>query len=279
MNLSLKKFDMRMIKDDKVCVFIGKRETGKSFLVRDLLYHKRHLPVGTVISGTEGANSFYSSIMPPIFIHHVFRPEVLANFMKRQKKMVTLLNKDKKQGIPAEESRIDPRAFIILDDCMYDKSWVNDENVRALFMNGRHYSTLFLITMQYAMGIPPVLRTNVDFVFILRENIFKNRVKLWEQYAGMFPTFDMFSKVMDACTENFECLVINNNAKSNKIQDQVFWYKAEQHEDFKLGHPSIWQYYNQNYSNEEEEDGENEEYDPSKDKKKKGTYLTITKYS
>ena len=56
-------------------------------------------------------------------------------------------------------------------------------------MNGRHYFAMFIITMQYALGIPPVLRTNIDYVFILRENIFMNRKKLYDQYAGMFPTF------------------------------------------------------------------------------------------
>ena len=45
---------------------------------------------------------------------------------------------------------------------------------------------------------------------------------------------------MDQCTENYECLVINNNAKSNKLTDQVFWYKAP-HDDFKIGAPS-WEY-------------------------------------
>jgi len=49
-NIKLKKFNMKDIKDDKVVVFIGKRETGKSFLVKDLLYHKRDMPIGTVIS-------------------------------------------------------------------------------------------------------------------------------------------------------------------------------------------------------------------------------------
>ena len=38
-NIDLKKFDMSKIKDDKVVVFIGKRDTGKSFLIRDLLYY------------------------------------------------------------------------------------------------------------------------------------------------------------------------------------------------------------------------------------------------
>ena len=68
MNISLKKFDMRNIKDDKVVLFIGKRETGKSFLVKDLLYYHQDIPIGCIISGTEGANSFYSKIFPSIFI-------------------------------------------------------------------------------------------------------------------------------------------------------------------------------------------------------------------
>ena len=58
MTLELRKFDMPNFPDGKVVVFIGKRETGKSFLVRDLLYHKQDMPVGCVISGTEGANAF-----------------------------------------------------------------------------------------------------------------------------------------------------------------------------------------------------------------------------
>lgn len=235
MNLKLKKFDMASIKDDKVVVFIGKRETGKSFLVKDLLWHHRDLPVGTVISGTEGANQFYSKTVPPIFIHDEYTPEIITNFVKRQKKLV---NKQV-QGV-AEYKNIDTRAFLILDDCLYDNSWVKDKNIRALFMNGRHYKAFFIITMQYALGIPPNLRTNVDYVFVLREPYHSNRKKLFEQYCGMFPNYEFFCNVMDQCTENFECLVINNNAKSNKLEDQVFWYKAEPHPDFRLGAEILW---------------------------------------
>ena len=38
---------------DKVIVLIGKRDTGKSFLCKDLLFHHQNIPVGQVISGTE----------------------------------------------------------------------------------------------------------------------------------------------------------------------------------------------------------------------------------
>ena len=69
-------------------------------------------------------------------------------------------------------------------------------------MNGRHYFMLFVITMQFALGIPPNLRINIDYVFILRENYISNRKRLYEHYAGMFPTFEMFAQVMDQCTED-----------------------------------------------------------------------------
>ena len=143
---------------------------------------------------------------------------------------------------------VDPRAFLILDDCLYDNKWTKDVCMRSVFMNGRHWKLLFLLTMQYALGVPPNLRTNIDFVFILRENYVSNRKRLYEHYAGMFPTFEMFCQVMDQCTENYECLVINNNAKSNKLTDQVFWYKAEPHPPFRIGGEQYWKYSEENYT-------------------------------
>lgn len=263
MTLELKKFDMAGMPDGKVIVFIGKRETGKSFLVRDLLYYKQDVPVGCVISGTEGANSFYSKIIPGIFIHNQFDDTIVHNYIKRQKKAVKASH---------NSSQVDPRAFLILDDCLYDPSWTKNKDIRALFMNGRHYKSTFIITMQYALGIPPSLRTNIDYVFILRENIQANRKRLYEQYAGMFHNLDMFNQVMDQCTENYECIVINNNAHSNKLVDQVFWYKAEDHSYFKIGHPTLWKYHQNNY---------NPNYDDSDDDdlviKKKRNLINIKK--
>jgi hypothetical protein len=36
------------------------------------------------------------------------------------------------------KSSIDPRGFLILDDCLYDGCWKKDKNIRYPFMNGRH---------------------------------------------------------------------------------------------------------------------------------------------
>jgi hypothetical protein len=94
MTLELKKFDMKRIvfsKDENkgpVIVLIGRRDTGKSFLVRDLLYHQRDVPIGTVISGTEGANQFYSNHVPPVLIHSKFETNIISNILLRQKQVL-----------------------------------------------------------------------------------------------------------------------------------------------------------------------------------------------
>ncbi len=276
MSLELKKFDMKQIsfKPDEnkgpVIVLIGRRDTGKSFLVRDLLYYQQSIPIGTVISGTEEGNGFYGNHVPKLFIHNEYNTGIIENVLKRQR---GVLKEIKKEQEMRRRSTIDPRTFLILDDCMYDASWTRDKMMRLLFMNGRHWKIMLIITMQYPLGIPPNLRTNIDYVFILREPYIANRKRIYENYAGMFPTFESFTQVMDQCTENYECLVINNNAKSNKLQDQIFWYKAEPHGNFKLGSKEFWE-----ISKNLADDDEEEQYDPSAHvKKSKGPRINVKK--
>jgi len=276
MSLELKKFDMKSISfkandaNGPVIVLIGRRQTGKSYLVRDLLYYHQDVPIGTVISGTEEGNGFYSKMVPKLFIHHEYNTAIIENILKRQR---SVLKQIKKEVETYKKSNIDPRTFVIMDDCLYDNTWSRDKMMRLLFLNGRHWKVMLIITMQYPLGVPPTLRTNIDYVFILREPYIANRKRIYENYAGMFPTFEAFSQVMDQCTENFECLVINNNVKSNKLQDQVFWYKADGHNDFKLGSKEFWE-----LSKGMNSDDEDEKYDPGNDKKRgQGQKISVKK--
>lgn len=275
MTLELKKFDMNNIrfKQDEnsgpVVVLIGRRDTGKSFLVRDLIYSHQDIPIGTVISGTEAGNGFYGNHVPKLFIHDEYNTAIIENILKRQK---TVLKQVKKEMEHYKKSTIDPRTFVILDDCLYDSAWTKDKMMRLLFMNGRHWKIMLIITMQYPLGIPPNLRTNIDYVFILREPYIANRKRIYENYAGMFPTFESFSQVLDQCTENFECLVINNNAKTNKLQEQVFWYKAEPRGDFKLGSKEFWE-----ISRDLGSDDDEEEYNPNSARKSNNPKINVKK--
>ena len=247
MNFQIKKFDISMLRDrcqmdsrkSPMIVLIGKKDTGKSFLVRDILFNTQNeFPIGTVISATEVANEFFQHMVPSKLIHDKYQPSIVTNAIKRQLAVKTARNEEKKRS--GGNAHTDPRAFLILDDCLYDGSWIKEESTRYIFMNGRHIDMMTIITMQYPLGITPNLRTNVDFIFILRENVIGNRKRIYESYAGMFPTFEMFCQFMDQCTENFECLVICNGVQSNKLEDQVFWYKASDHPPFRLCDDSLW---------------------------------------
>lgn len=276
MNLELAKFEMKAISfrpdENKgpVIVLIGRRDTGKSFLVQDLMFHHQDIPIGTVISGTEAGNGFFAAHVPKLFIHDAYNTAIIENILKRQK---AVLKQVKKEQDMYKKSSIDPRTFVVLDDCLYDNKWTKDVMMRLLFMNGRHWKVMLVITMQYPLGIPPNLRTNIDYVFILREPYIANRKRIYDNYAGMFPTFESFCQVMDQCTENYECLVINNNAKSNKLQDQIFWYKAQQHGPFKLGSKEFWEI-SKNLGSDDE--GE-QSYDPNAAKSGKGPKINVKK--
>ena len=275
MNLELKKFSMKNIKFDSqkssgpVIVLIGRRDTGKSFLVRDLLYYHQDIPIGTVISGTEAGNGFYGKLVPKLFIHDEYNTAIIENILKRQKIVIKQIKKEKDAY---GRSNIDGRAFVILDDCLYDNTWSRDKLMRLLFMNGRHWKIMLIITMQYPLGVPPNLRTNIDYTFILREPYINNRKRIYENFAGMFTTFESFCQVMDQCTENYECLVVSNNSKSNRLEEQIFWYKASPHNDFKLGAKEFWE-----MSKNLGSDDEDEAYDPDSFRSKKGPKINVKK--
>ncbi len=255
-----------------VIVLIGRRDTGKSFLVRDLLYYHQDIPIGTVISGTEAGNGFYGAMVPKLFIHDEYNTAIIENILKRQKIVMKQVKKEKEAY---GRSNIDPRTFVILDDCLYDNSWAREKLMRLLFMNGRHWKVMLVITMQYPLGVPPNLRTNIDYTFILREPYIANRKRIYENFAGMFPTFESFCQVMDQCTENYECLVVANNAKSNRLEDQIFWYKAVAHRDFKLGSKEFWEM-SKGLDSDDEDDGQ--AFDPRGGRKGPAINVKKTKW-
>ena len=233
--LHLKRFNPTKIGDNRVCVFIGKRGTGKTTLLSDILYHKRNIPSGVVFSATEESNAYWAKFVPDLFIFDDYDENVAKAFVERQRKQL------KKGG------DVQP-AFMLCEDCLYDNKLIKDKSIRGIFFNGRHWQILFLLTMQFCLSVPPDLRANIDYVFVCRENIIQNREKIYKAFFGIFPTFQAFCECMNQCTENFECLVLDNTVQSNKIEDCVFWYKATPGREFRMGGDQYWRshldYYN-----------------------------------
>ena len=238
--IPIKKFDINNMVDYCTIAIIAKRASGKSFLTREIMFQKKNIVSTIVVSRTEKLNSFYSEFIPDLYIYSEYDSTILTRIFKRQ----ALMNEHNKERSKKNKKPKDDSLMLIMDDCMSSKGrWLNDPNILELFFNGRHHHISFILTMQYSVGIPPEMRSNFDYIFLLAEDIISNRKRLYEHYAGMFPTFDIFQQVFTDITENYGILVIDNRIHSKNITDKVFWYKAKKIKNFSLGNKKFFEYH------------------------------------
>ena len=158
MKLKIRKFDMKTMPPDAVVLLVGKRGTGKSTLLKDIMYHMReHLHCGVAmcptldsVAGADGLGSY----VPGPLIHDCYKPQVVEKLLNYQKRCVKKVGKEKTK-----------RQFILLDDCMYDRKALKGTEMRAVFQNGRHRRLFLINAVQYLCDLSPDLRTNVDVIF------------------------------------------------------------------------------------------------------------------
>jgi len=241
----LNEFNMNKIRKNHATIgVIAKRGSGKSYLTREIMSKINDIPATVIISKTEKLNKFYKDYLPDSYIYDEFDSTILQKIFKRQLKMIEDNQLRKKEGKPQKDDRV----LIIMDDCMGSKgSWIKDENIQELFYNGRHYHITFILIMQYSVGIPPELRSNFDYIFLLAEDFVSNQKRLYEHYAGMFPTLDIFKQVFIDATDDFGCLVIDTKTKTKVLEDKVFWYKAKEVKDFHMGNSKFKEFHKDNY--------------------------------
>lgn len=204
-------------------VFIGKPGTGKSTLIKYMLYSKSDvIPFGVVMNGTESSTNYYSQIFPPLFVYDKYHENIVENFVERQKK--------------AKDTMSNPWGLLLLDDCTDSKGVFKSEIQNGIFKNGRHWKLLYILSLQYSVDLPPALRTCVDGAFIFRETNEKNLKNLYENYAGVFPNFKLFKTYMEKITGNYTALYVDSqNQAVKEWYECVYYVKSPEIPNFKFG--------------------------------------------
>ncbi|ACH46839.1 putative VV A32 ATPase [Feldmannia species virus] len=242
-------------------VVIGKKHTGKSTLIKDILYHlhKKKVPRMCVFSGTEESNGFYKEFVPGLFIYDDSDVENKLNEIVDSQKETAM---QKQLGEASED--LDSRIAIVLDDVGYKKNILKSEIIRQIFMNGRHHQIYLVVACQYCMDVGQDLRTNADYVYVLKQNNMSSIKNLHETYFGTFEKKKDFQTVLEACTQDYQCLVLDNTKPSTMTTDVCFWFKAKYSRNFKFGCSQLWEYHDrwfmtekQRYLNDKKEKVEN----------------------
>lgn len=196
--------------DKSHILIIGKRSSGKTLLACDIAYNlniKKKFDNAIVLTCDNNKNVYLKQLG---ITAHYNSKESISNFFNIIKEHFKTCDSSLKKNT------IIPSLLVIIDD-------INNENFNSVFeeviYNGRHYNITTILTKQFSSGLSPELRCNFDYVFLFKDDVISNIKRLYEHYAGMFPTFKSFNDVILSMGSN--ALVISNSKKSNYTFDDI----------------------------------------------------------
>jgi hypothetical protein len=232
--IDIKSFDTRLLNyhQNRIIIVLG---TNTSNITKDLLYNIKEIPVGVCITNSND----YDKHIPYKFIYNEYSPQILDNILKRQRIIVkNVMDNLKVMNIN------DSQLFILIDNkCISNlSSFSTDKNMRELFLNGRHYHIRYILSSDYPLLLTPMLRCNIDLIFIKETTNMNYKKDIYDRYANIFDTFESFCNTLDECSKYNSYLVIHNSSHSIKLEDMIFYYNAIDHGDFKVGCEDYWNF-------------------------------------
>ena len=245
MAIILRKFNYEYINNSSLIFIIGLKEFAKNIITKDLLYNNSEIESGLVISPSIGNYDY----IPSIFIYDKYDRKIIKKYIKKQFE----LNREYPKDI------YNTRSFIILEDIMYLHHWKKDKYLDTLFKSLSAINSLCIIQHEYMIDINDNLHKNIDYIFILKENLDKNRRKIYDTFnKELIIPYSLFCKLLDDYTQKYNFLILDIKSKSINIQDKLFWYNADNHNDFKIFSIEAWNFSNENLI--EEKNNNKEDY-------------------
>lgn len=208
--------DLDTFCENPVITIIGKRKSGKSMLAKSIIKHqleKGLIDEIVVFSLTEKMNKFYENFVTDVNYKLDFG--MLEKILEKQEQNIENENKKK--------------YMIVFDDCCGTKGeWTKNAAMQEILFNGRHYNISYIFIMQFPIGISPELRSNFDYIFLFKDDVISNLKRMYDHYAGIFPSFNLFKQVFQQLTDNNSTMAIKNKGSVKSILEKIFWYKASE---------------------------------------------------
>jgi hypothetical protein len=198
---------------NKTVTLVAKRNSGKSFLLKWLVEeHKEDFKKIFVICPTESVNGFYqrNGFISPECIFDDYNEEWVDSLIEKMSRANAGKTSDKAKHV-----------LLILDDLVADINFHNSPSLKKLFVRGRHVFISVIITSQHLNSIPPVARTNSDYVCVGQLNKAGLDI-LCEEYITAGLSKDQFVKIYKNNTKDYSFLVINNNSTKTDDPNEAY---------------------------------------------------------
>jgi len=163
---------MNLYKYIMFILIIGSKENHRLRLIINLLSNKIFTNT-LVLLGNKKLELFYKNLLPNSDLFIGFNTKLIEDF------------KNLKQN----------NKLLIIDDCLYGIPWFNTKFRDYILSNP--LNTTIIITLPFALPIPPIIRFKIYNVFLLEESINTNKKKIYEQYGRYFKSFKDFNSFLD----------------------------------------------------------------------------------
>ena len=192
-------------------MILGKRNTGKTTWCR---YINQFIPASiegivVLITMNERIKQSWSKYIPKLFI---FQPEDADILSKVEKCMNNAIKSIERKSKSSNTDRL--RLTFILDDVGHETKVMNHNGLKGLAAMGRHINITVFILAQFIYQVPPRVRSQFEYIFMLSTICKKNIKAVQTEYCSHFE-LSSFKKILEACTQNYGLLVINTGSKSS----------------------------------------------------------------
>ena len=189
-----------------LALFIARRNSGKSYLMRHLLHvlaRGKKFRWVLVISPT-AFNGEWSAVVGEDNVLSQFDPDQVSHLMDRQAEL--------------REDGVDNPGLLILDDCLGSCDFGSSLFTR-IASAGRHYRVSVWVACQHYNKMPPVIRTNSDYLFVLGTQNDRVVKALWDEFGGLgFDDWRAFRAHAAAAVKDFGALVIDTHDARHPVR-------------------------------------------------------------
>ena len=189
---------------NKTILAVGKRRSGKSELVRYLVKNEKdEFKKIFVFSPTEAVHTFYGDFVDKDCIYYTYEDGLIDKMIEK----LSVANANKNSSNASH-------VLVILDDLINDIDFHHANGLKKLFSRGRHVFITTIVISQYIYAVPPIVRTNADYIFCGQQN--KRSVEIMtDEYLSPSMEKPDFIKMYANATKDFGFLVVSQNAVSN----------------------------------------------------------------